>query len=180
MTAPQPTPGPWAVHPHFLKYVVPADHVARPIGFATDLAADRVSYAHSIAMVTPRRHGDGDQDANARLIAAAPELRSTLLDVLAIFGARPDVWALLGPTEKLAIDAAGAAVAQADGIALVVAAERLCEDCGEPATRQTADGVWLCAGDYAHLCDLAFAENYDELADTESRDSPGTAAPVEL
>lgn len=28
-----------------------------------------------------------------------------------------------------------------------------CECCGEPATRQDRDGVWLCEGDYNHLLD---------------------------
>lgn len=31
-----------------------------------------------------------------------------------------------------------------------------CEDCGEPATRETADGVWLCEGDFDALLDAAF------------------------
>lgn len=26
-----------------------------------------------------------------------------------------------------------------------------CEACGEPATRQDVEGVWLCQGDYDHL-----------------------------
>lgn len=45
-----------------------------------------------------------------------------------------------------------------------------CEDCGEPATRETFDGVWLCEGDYVALVeadaerleeDAAFIEDYD-------------------
>ena len=27
----------------------------------------------------------------------------------------------------------------------------LCEDCGEPATRQTEDGVWLCEHDWQRV-----------------------------
>ena len=31
----------------------------------------------------------------------------------------------------------------------------ICEDCGEPAQRETIDGVWLCAGDWQRLLDQA-------------------------
>jgi ribosomal protein L37AE/L43A len=27
----------------------------------------------------------------------------------------------------------------------------VCEACGEPATRQDCEGVWLCEGDFQHL-----------------------------
>ena len=37
-----------------------------------------------------------------------------------------------------------------------------CEDCGEPAARQTADGVWLCEGDYELCFDRYFADTYEE------------------
>lgn len=30
-----------------------------------------------------------------------------------------------------------------------------CEDCGDPATQQTADGVWLCEGDFDLLLDAS-------------------------
>jgi hypothetical protein len=35
-----------------------------------------------------------------------------------------------------------------------------CQDCGEPATRRSADGVPLCAGDYAELCRAAGEEEW--------------------
>ena len=31
----------------------------------------------------------------------------------------------------------------------------ICEDCGDPATIKTRDGVWLCEGDYAELVRMA-------------------------
>lgn len=33
--------------------------------------------------------------------------------------------------------------------------QHTCEDCGEPATRRTIDGVWLCEGDWLHLLEQA-------------------------
>lgn len=38
-----------------------------------------------------------------------------------------------------------------------------CEDCGEPAKYMTADGVWLCKGDFELLCE------YSELIDEGER-----------
>jgi ribosomal protein L37AE/L43A len=43
---------------------------------------------------------------------------------------------------------------------------KACEDCGEPATRETSDGVWLCEADYQHLCDCHFADTYNEALST--------------
>lgn len=34
----------------------------------------------------------------------------------------------------------------------------ICECCGEPATRQDRDGVWLCEDDYRHLIDHSLIE----------------------
>lgn len=77
--ADRPTPGPWAVHPHF-AHVVPAEHVTRPIGGASDDVVDLRDYAQEIcAMHWPDRHrSQSEVRANARLIAAAPELFEAL------------------------------------------------------------------------------------------------------
>jgi ribosomal protein L37AE/L43A len=45
---------------------------------------------------------------------------------------------------------------QADIASWTQPPEPACEDCGEPATRQTADGVWLCDGDFDLLLERAF------------------------
>lgn len=76
------TPGPWQVHPEFSRYVVPADHAGRAIGGAVDDAYDRDYFAHQIALTICDRHCRGDYHANARLIAAAPELLDAI-DALA-------------------------------------------------------------------------------------------------
>jgi hypothetical protein len=77
-----PTPGPWCVHPHF-AYVVPLAHAERPIGGAEDDAYDLAHYAQEIcALHMPDRHRSEDESyANARLIAAAPDLLKALESV---------------------------------------------------------------------------------------------------
>lgn len=57
----------------------------------------------------------------------------------------------------------------------MMSARHTCEDCGEPASHETADGVWLCDGDYELLCELAFIEDYDEFALTTSTKASGEA-----
>lgn len=70
------TKGPWFIAWDF--GIIPADHAGRSLGFASDDAYDRDHYAQMIARVCRDRHGRGDQGANARLIAAAPELFEAL------------------------------------------------------------------------------------------------------
>lgn len=38
---------------------------------------------------------------------------------------------------------------------------RRCEDCGEPARWKTADGVWLCDGDFDALLDAVAVDEYE-------------------
>ena len=79
------TPGPWAVHP--LKsawaYVVPQAHLRLPIGGAADRQADTTQYAQHITYLAldSHRHTRGCALANARLIAAAPDLLKVLQEL---------------------------------------------------------------------------------------------------
>jgi hypothetical protein len=62
-----PTPGPWSFTKH------------------GDTKGWTVSKGNSIASVRPQR-GDGEAEANARLIAAAPELLAALIDAAEVLG----------------------------------------------------------------------------------------------
>jgi len=68
------TARPWAVHPHFPEYIVPADHINRPMGGSVDEDFDRDHYANIIAEA--RAYGEFDKFAHhsskvdARLTAA--------------------------------------------------------------------------------------------------------------
>ena len=94
------TPGPWAVMWDFS--IAPADHSNRLLGAASDNARDRDEYAQTIANVELDRHGRGDRMANARLIAAAPDLLVALRS-------------LLTAQDHRAVKAAYAAIAKATG-----------------------------------------------------------------
>ena len=78
------TPGPWMQHPMFPEYVVLAAHADRPIGAAVDAATDLAKYAQYIVRVEIlHRHRSGYEcAANARLIAAAPELYEALTEIV--------------------------------------------------------------------------------------------------
>lgn len=79
------TPGPWVISRvalNFGRVITRADHVDRPYGAAVDAARCRATYMQSIASVS-RHHchligGIAEAEANARLIAAAPELLAAL------------------------------------------------------------------------------------------------------
>ena len=66
------TPGPWAIFRRF--YIVPADHVGRKQGCSNNDREDLEDYAQIIGSVDSDRHRRGSLEANARLIAAAPDL----------------------------------------------------------------------------------------------------------
>lgn len=72
------TPGPWAVSPAYSRvaYVIPAEHLSRPIGCHTEAALDLATFAQQICSLDcPDRHRSAkEMRANARLIAAAPDL----------------------------------------------------------------------------------------------------------
>jgi hypothetical protein len=110
MSAPaQHTPGPWSVHPHFPEHVVPAAHCERKIGGAADDAVDLRDYAQEVCTLgLSRRHKTlAEVDANARLIAAAPELLAVLQDIVREsdkLSERQFVWAV-----KVLSEATGAA-----------------------------------------------------------------------
>lgn len=70
-----------------LARVVPADHIARPIGGAADPQIDLETYAQEIcALHHPDPHRPvGETRANARLISAAPDLLIQLRGLVAAF-----------------------------------------------------------------------------------------------
>lgn len=74
------TPGPWSIHPR-RAVVVPLDHVLRPVGAAEDPAVDLATYAQEICLMhwpDPHRT-EAEVEANARLIAGAPDLLGQLV-----------------------------------------------------------------------------------------------------
>lgn len=69
-----------------------------------------------IAEVCARLGADAERaKADARLIASAPELYEALAFFVGMTAARPDIYALMGPTEREAISKAEAALAKAEG-----------------------------------------------------------------
>lgn len=70
------TPGPWLAF--WDGTVGPAAHATRRLG-AADNDAYRDEFVQRIARVEIDRYGRGDREANARLIAAAPDLLAALL-----------------------------------------------------------------------------------------------------
>jgi hypothetical protein len=106
------TPGPWAVHPRYEGFVIPAVHADRRVGGAGDPLRDLTEYAQTITRIDPvHRHRDrSEQMANARLIAAAPEL---LHACLLIAGNAPEVAAWLREYDPGAFKQIQAAIAKA-------------------------------------------------------------------
>jgi hypothetical protein len=89
----QHTPGPWAPITGFgyKAYVVPLSHVGRRIGGSENPTEDRDEFAQQICATLSDPYGRGDNEANARLIAAAPDLRSALQAILATLDDESDV-----------------------------------------------------------------------------------------
>lgn len=115
----QHTPGPWEVHAWTAR-VVPADHVLRPIGSDEDPAKDRETYAQEICLLhwPDRNRSEAEVQANARLIASAPELLEALSNILANARLIPDP-SMQGATDVYAvplddIEAAVAVLAKAN------------------------------------------------------------------
>jgi len=80
------TPGPWRQHAYFSARIVPQDHAKRAVGGSVHDAEDERTYAQEICVVHVDRHGRGDATANARLIAAAPDLLAALQACLELIG----------------------------------------------------------------------------------------------
>lgn len=72
------TPGPWTRHPKFEEYVVPLSDAEKAIGASADPVEDKRQFAKVIMsylrMGEERMFEPGERAANARLIAAAPDL----------------------------------------------------------------------------------------------------------
>ena len=77
------TQGKWIVHPKFPNYIVPESHADRRIGGASDPEVDLSRYAQIIvtASLKNRHRKESECAANARLIAAAPELLESLISL---------------------------------------------------------------------------------------------------
>jgi hypothetical protein len=107
------TPRPWEVLAGFgSPMVVPLDHIGRRVGGSALDDVDRDQFVQIIARVPQDRHERGDAFANARLIAAAPEMLESLrimsqLCALKYGNLDADVWA--------EILKARAAIAKAEG-----------------------------------------------------------------
>lgn len=82
------TPGPWCVHPIFKKYVIVLADADKGIGGAVDPEVEAALCAKTIVMLADasrfpafqqsRIVSEDEVIANARLIAAAPDLLSSL------------------------------------------------------------------------------------------------------
>lgn len=96
------TPTPWAVFPGFgSEYVVPASHLGRSMGGASDPDQDARRYAHPICRM-PRpgsRYAQATIEANAALIVRAVNVHEDLTDALAAL--LEDVLAINGNEELL-------------------------------------------------------------------------------
>lgn len=99
MGEPSHTPGPWVVHP-LMAWVSPADNIEMPIcqlrrETAGELADERVTFA------------------DARLIAAAPDLLEALIGIHHMLWGRPDIVNALRPLMGFAEDAISNKAAEA-------------------------------------------------------------------
>ena len=99
------TPGPWQIHPlrssrsgldagtglDYPWHIVPADHANRPIGGSINPAEDLRVYARAICEFNDYKHkGSEEINANANLIAAAPELFEALNRTLIYFAGQDE------------------------------------------------------------------------------------------
>lgn len=109
MTKTAHTPGPWRVDPRTDRIVADSMSVGKPVVL-------------DVARTFPRR-GKQETDANARLIAAAPEvsdaLRKLINEVAGLGGFGPEIKALIGVTNwnvlEQRVHEARAAIAKAEG-----------------------------------------------------------------
>ena len=118
------TPGPWCMHPRHAEFVIPQMHANRPVGGAEDREIDRDKFAQYIARVPSehRHRSKHEQHANARLIAAAPDLLAALRELSAMYASTWDRAVCAIPMIGSGIDrfeaahaAALAAIAKAEG-----------------------------------------------------------------
>lgn len=91
------TPGPWSVHCDWPLVVVPKGHERRSIGASSNEAQDREHYALKIAFAAFNKYSifahettEDQARANARLIAAAPDMLDVLRDLLPYVGSCVD------------------------------------------------------------------------------------------
>ena len=101
------TPGPW--------FLSPDEHEDEPFNGAWNITVPN----RTIASVAPYDFADDTNEANARLIAAAPEMLEALKDALAYFSDREDAdhngRTFVGNEEMRLATALRAAIAKASG-----------------------------------------------------------------
>jgi hypothetical protein len=115
------TPGPWMLHPRFPEYVVPAADSRKGIGGSVDPVQEHERYAKLIHQVTytehPQFHASrvtkAEAQANAHLIAAAPDLLASLKEMEQML----HLWMRdnTGPNELDVLERCERALAKAEG-----------------------------------------------------------------
>lgn len=88
------TKGPWAAPEGWgFEFICPASHAGRSVGASVNPEQNRDHYMQIIAAVSKDdKFGRGKREANAHLIAAAPDLLEALEEIVAITDRKHVAW----------------------------------------------------------------------------------------